>query len=174
MTQSSKQKWQRAAQKYHPDRPDGGDIVKFLAAKEEYEDTIPGKNNTEDRVDERLLNLFNAMLAEEQTIYGNVVEKIIKMVDKTVLENFQAQAKVEQRKAKLEKNINRLKTHKTHNLYRQLVDSQIAVADQQIASHDAEIAILKQVIERLADYEDVEPVLKEEIEISFYTTTNMG
>lgn len=168
MTQSPKEKWKRAAQKYHPDR--GGDVELYLAAKEEYEATIPGKNNIEDRVDHYLLDMFNGMLAEEKTIYGDAVKKIINMVDTAILENFQAQAAVEIRKTKLEKNINRIKTTETHNIYRQLVESQIGVANQQIASYGDEIAILKQVIERLDDYEDVEPVEKEE-ESRFYITS---
>jgi len=68
----------------------------------------------------------------------------------------------------LGKRRNRIKTKKSRNLYLQLVDQQITQCDQQIAQLGEEIDLLAEVLNRLDDYEDVEPVVAPKQYTSFY------
>jgi len=164
------QAYRRLAQRHHPDRADG-DQEKFLPIQAAYDtlgDSRKRKRYDEtgateiphNAVDDKLMQLFNGMLSEEEEVVGDVVDQMRTMINDGIMGTDTNRAEIELKKAKLKKRRNRLKTKKSPNLFKQLADQQIAHCDQQIALLGEEIDLLVEVLDRLEDYEDVEPVVQ--------------
>ena len=164
--------YRRLAMELHPDRPDG-DADKFLPVQTAY-DVLGDKKKRarydetgdvedqhfNDLVDDKMMQLFNGMLSEEQDVAGNAVDQMRGMIEKSIDGTMHNQNKIEAKKARLKKRRSRIKITQGHgvNLYTQLADASISQCDQQIAHLEEMINVLNEVLHRIDWYEDVEPV----------------
>ena len=177
--------YRKLAMKLHPDRPNG-DAEAFLPVQTAY-DVLGDKKKRarydetgdvedrhfNDRVDDKMMQLFNGMLSEENEIVGDAVSQMRQMIQHGIEGTDVNRAKVEGKKAKLKKRRNRIKITQGHgtNLYKQLADAAIMQCDQQIAQLGEEIDLLNEVLHRIDWYEDAEPVGQAQTYVRFGTTT---
>lgn len=180
-TKEIKAAYRRLAQEYHPDRPDG-DAAKFLPVQEAY-DTLGNDKRRErydrtgdasdmrfeDLVRDKLMQLFNGMLVNEQDIAGDAVEQMMKMIQNGINGTQDNQHKVERSKARVMKRRDRIKSSEGNtNLYRQLADQQITQCDCEIERLGEEIDVLNEVLAQMDTYEDIAPM--EKYTTAYYTT----
>tara|TARA_Y100000310_G_scaffold173688_1_gene173826 strand:+ start:2267 stop:2881 length:615 start_codon:yes stop_codon:yes gene_type:complete len=167
-----KRAYKRLAMQLHPDRPNGDadtflpiqaayDVLSDESKRRRYDETGDVEDRRfEDLVTDKMMQLFNGMLSEEQNVIGDAVEQMRGMIEKGINGTMHNQNKVEAKKTQLKKRRNRIKITQGHgaNLYKQLADAAITSCDQQIAQLEEEINLLNEVLHRIDWYEDVEPV----------------
>jgi len=167
-----RQAYKKLAMKLHPDRPNGNaeaflpvqaayDVLGDKARRARYDETGDVEDRRfEDLVTDKMMQLFNGMLSEEEDVSGNAVDQMRQMVQRGIEGTDVNRAKIENKKSKLKRRSTRLKITQGHgtNLYKQLADVAIAQCDQQIAQLGEEIDLLEEVLHRIDWYEDMEPV----------------
>ena len=172
-----RQAYRKLAMELHPDRPNG-DAEAFLPVQAAY-DVLGDKKKRalydetgdiedrhfEDLVVDRMMQLFNGMLTEENEVTGDAVEQMMEMIHTGIRGTIINKEKLEQKNLKLLKRKNRIKIRqgKGANLYRQLADAAIASCNQSIARLDEELDVLDEVLNRMEFYEDVEPVIQTDL-----------
>lgn len=160
-----KKAYRSRAQKSHPDR-EGGDAEVFHAVqtahdvlsdpdrRERYDRT--GHTGAVDPVDAKLTELFQAIINDGR-FDGDIVSHGRKMCQAAIA-TIDAKTKGHDRDLmKLTKHLNRLTSNGKRNVYRDLMQDRIEVLEGVMRADAIERAVIEQVMERLADYQDHAP-----------------
>lgn len=166
--------YKRQAQKTHPDKP-GGDSTDFLEVSTAYDVLIDPKRRAHydetgeinmfspnrDLAGEQLAALFNAQIMNGN-FSGNIVSSCEQKVNQARNLLQRQLADLIEKRDKLKSATGRVSSEYDHNLFENILDSQISSLDKQIENSKNELTVLDDVLGLLAKYSGTSPEEKPE------------
>lgn len=163
-----KKAYKKLAQKLHPDKPTG-DAEKFQAIQHAYEILSDADNREHyDRTgsDKGAPDYHNLATAHMSGLFseitqgdmkGNLITEAQGIVAEKIAQFRTQEMKHNQNIKKAEKHLNRVKTKKNENIFKMVLDAQIATLKAELAGFKHNMLILETMQQLLNDYEDTKP-----------------
>lgn len=167
-----KKAYKRKAMKHHPDRvPDGSDD-EFKAIVKSYEilsdpqrrsqyDKTGDSEQTKTPIETRMAELFNTVIDKSQ-FNGDIVVQLSKTLASAQVAMNHAHHKAQQKRGALAKQLDRVRTKRSFNVFRALIEEKVKALDQRIVDLEIEQGVLTELETMLADYWDGEPGTSEQ------------
>lgn len=160
-----KKAYRKKAMKSHPDR--GGDAEQFHQITKAYDIlSNPDSRNRYDQTGDESASDFEKqvaanmvrvfeMIIDADDVSGDFIKLASRTTNNAIVEHKKEIKKNKKQIQKLTKKKGRITT-KGDNLYEDILDKRLYALDQSIIFENSQIAILKEILERLKNYKDTQ------------------